>query len=136
MINVTVEELCEQLDAAKRAEDAAKAKRVKLEMLVAEQLECDRDASKTHKLDGWKVGIKRPVNRRLDVKAWDRVKGDVPEELWPVAYKPSLDAKGCKWLAEHEPEVWARCAEAIAESDGKVAVTVTRIEAAEPAEGE
>ena len=125
---MNVEEMCQQLADAKRAEAAARDRRVEVELAIAAELACERDRSKTHKLDGWKVTLKRPVNRRLDVKAWDRIKGDIPEELRPVEYKPAINASGCKWLAENDPETWAKCAEAITETEGKVSVTVARLE--------
>lgn len=120
--------MCERLAEAKRAESRARDERVKIEEAIAAELECPVDGSKTHKLEGWKVTIKRPVNRRLDAEAWDRVKASIPPEWHPVEYKPSLSATGCKWLAKNEPEAWARCAEAITETEGKVSVTVARME--------
>ena len=123
-----VETLCERLEEAKRAEAKAKAERVELELAIAAELECASDSSRTHKLEGWNVTIKRPVNRRLDVEAWDRIKDSITEDLWPVEYKPSLSATGCKWLRKNDPEAWAKCAEAITETEGKVSVTVARLE--------
>ena len=121
-------ELCEALASAKAAEKAARDERVKIELALCEIFECDERASRTHQIEGWKVAVKRPINRKIDAKAWERIKERVPEELRPVEYKPSVSAAGCTWLQENDPETWAVCAEAITESAGKPAVTVTRLE--------
>lgn len=122
----SIEDLCEELLRCKAAEEEARDRRVKAEVALSDLLECDRDASRTHTVaDGaYRVTVKRPVNRRLDVKAWDAIKDRLPQEVWPVVYKPALDDKGCRWLAQNDPSAWAICAGAVSESDGKVAVTV------------
>lgn len=127
----TVEDLCAELYEAKRVEDAAKKRRVKAELALAELLDCETGKSKTHTLEGWKATVKRPTSYKLDEAAWSAIAEDIPADRVPVKTRLSADARGCKWLAEHDPEVWAKCAQAIELREGKPAVTVTRIETEE-----
>lgn len=109
---------------AKRAETDAIAKRHAVEAELAAALECPGEGSKTHKLDGFKIIMTQPVTRKVDAKAWDMVKAQVPEGMQPVKVKLEADATGCKWLAKNEPDMWAKIARAFETKPGKIGVKV------------
>ena len=81
-------------------------------------------SSKTNHLDGYKITVKRPINRMIDGEAWAFVSGKIPIDLWPIRVKVEPDAKGCEWLRENRPELWAIAAEAITEKPGKAGFTI------------
>ncbi len=91
---------------------------------LLEEVESVEGGSKTTRKDGFKVVVKRPINRTIDGEAWERVKARIPVGLWPVRAKVEPDAKGCEWMARERPDLWAIAAEAITEKPGKPGFTV------------
>lgn len=119
-------ELFEQWLKAKRQEDDARRMRIELEMMIVDYYGCKDEGSQTHKEGDFKVTITGKVNRTLDAAAWDSVADKVPANLSPVAYKPSLDLKGLRYLQQNEPEVYRIVAEAITAKPGKPSIKVER----------
>ena len=109
---------------AKSAEETAKAMRLKIEADLAEALEAKDEGSITHKLDAHKVTLTQPVYRKLDQKMWGQVMYKIPEQLRPVKTKIEADAAGMKWLANNEPQMWAKVAPAFTTTKGKVGIKV------------
>ena len=91
---------------------------------LLEEVESVEGGSKTTRKDGFKVVVKRPINRTIDGEAWERVKDRIPVGLWPVRAKVEPDTKGCEWMARERPDLWAIAAEAITEKPGKPGFTV------------
>ena len=89
-------------------------------------LESVEGGSKTNHLDGYKITVRRPINRTIDGEAWELVKDRIPADLRPVRVKVEPDAKGCDWLRENRPELWAIAAEAITEKPGKAGFTIEK----------
>ena len=94
-------------------------------------LESVEGSSKTNHLDGYKITVKRPINRTIDGEAWELVKERIPADLRPVRVKVEPDSAGCTWLRENRPELWAIAAEAITEKPGKAGFTIESEEVAE-----
>ncbi len=94
---------------------------------LANRLEHPDEGSKTHQLDGYKVTITARVNRRIDAKKWHAIREGVPRTLWPVKDKLEADAKGCRYLAENNPEMWAVVAAAITETPGTPGLQVVEV---------
>jgi hypothetical protein len=112
---------------AKRAENAANAARIKIETQLAEALDVPSEGSKTHKIDGYKITLTQPVTRKLDVAAWQKVEHHVLPDLAPIKVKLEADATGCKWLAENDPSVWRKIADAFETKTGKIGVKVEEV---------
>lgn len=122
-----VEALCRDWLDAKREENAANAKRLKIEEQLVQALEIPEEGSKTHKMDGFKVTVTQPITRKLDVDAWAKVADKCPEGMRPVKVKLEADATGCKWLQNNEPQIWKKIAKAFETKPGKVGFKVEEI---------
>lgn len=97
---------------------------VEIESAMLECVESTEGGSKTNHIEGYKITVKRPINRTIDGEAWEAVKDKIPADLWPIKMKVEPDAKGCDWLRENHPDLWAIAAEAIREKEGKAWFTV------------
>jgi len=91
-------------------------------------VESTEGGSKTNNVDGYKITVKRPINRTIDGEAWERIKDRIPTDLHPIRVKVEPDAKGCDWLRENRPELWVVAAEAITEKPGKAGFTVEEVD--------
>lgn len=121
------EALCAELLEAKRAEAVANKRRIEIETQLAQCFDVPQEGSKTHKLDSYKITLTQPVLRKLDAKAWELVKGNIPDNLHPVKVKIEADATGCKYLAANEPALWAKVAKAFESKPGKIGVKVEAV---------
>ena len=65
-----IEALCRDWLDAKRQENAANKRRIEVEEQMAQALDVPDEGSKTHKLEGFKVTVTQPVERKLDEAAW------------------------------------------------------------------
>lgn len=95
-----------------------------IEAELLNSIESMEGGTKTNHLDGYKIVVKRPINRTIDGEKWEKVKDRIPSEYWPIKIKTEPDAKGCEWLAAEKPELWLIAAEAITEKPGKPGFTV------------
>lgn len=111
----------------KQQEELARNNRITVEQQIIDEYGCKDEGSQTHKPDGYKVTITGKVNRTLDAAAWGSVADKVPANLSPVQYKPSLDARGLKYLKSNEPEIYRIVAEAITAKPGKPSVKVEKV---------
>lgn len=126
-MTTNVEALCRDWIEAKREENAANAKRLKIEEQLAQAVDVPDEGSKTHKLDGFKVTVTQPITRKLDADVWAKVEQHCPEEMRPVKVKIEADATGCKWLANNEPQIWKKVAKAFETKPGKIGFKVEEI---------
>lgn len=120
--------LYEEWLSAKAEEDAARQRRIDLESDIVAEHGCKDEGSATHHADGYKITITGRMNRTLDRAAWESIAPDIPENLRPVEYKPSLDVKGLRYLQQNEPALYAKAAEAITAKPGKAAVKIEKEE--------
>jgi len=56
------------------------------------------------------------------------VKDRIPTALHPIKVKIEADAAGMKWLANNDPDMWAKVAEAFETRPGKIGVKVWRVQ--------
>lgn len=119
-----IDQLAAILTKAKEAEESARNERIKAEESLIALLGCKSEGSQTTKGEFYKVTVTGKINRILDVAAWDSVKAHVPEKFHPIKYKPEIDIKGLKWLAEHEQGIYATVCQAISAKPGKPSVTL------------
>lgn len=115
--------MAEWLDA-KAAEQKAQALRYKIEAEITAAFEAKPEGAITHKTEAYKVTLTQPVTRKVDVLMWEVVKHHLPEALRPVKIKVEADAAGMKWLANNEPDLWAKVAKAFETKPGKIGVKV------------
>ena len=121
---MSVKVLAKRWTTAKDMIRDLQAELIEIEGLLLGEVESVEGSSKTNHIDGYKITVKRPINRTIDGEAWELVKERIPADLRPVRVKIEPDAKGCDWLRENRPELWAIAAEAITEKPGKAGFTV------------
>lgn len=112
---------------AKRAERKANRARLIIEQQIGEALDYRSEGSQTHNLEKYKVTLTQPVSRKLDPNVWESVKTGCPYLLHPVKAVFSADATGCKYLANNEPEIWAKIAPAFTTRPGKLQIKVEEL---------
>jgi hypothetical protein len=108
--------------------DSLKKELQDIENELLDIVEYNANGSKTTRLEGYKVTVKCPINRTIDGYKWEEVKDSIPAEMWPIKIKVEPDAKGCTWLQENRPDLWAVAAAAITEKPGKPGFTIEREE--------
>lgn len=126
-MTTNLEALCRDWIEAKREENVANAKRLKIEEQLAQAVDVPDEGSKTHKIDGFKVTVTQPITRKLDTDVWAKVEQHCPTALRPVKIKFEADATGCKWLQNNEPTVWRKIAKAFESKPGKIGFKVEEV---------
>jgi hypothetical protein len=110
---------------AKQKELKAIEERVKLAEQIAAQLESKEEGSTTHKVNNYKVCIKKTINRRVDWEEFNQL--SLGRENIPVKIKQELDEPGLKWIRENEPEYYKQLCTCITARPGRVAVEITEL---------
>ncbi len=131
LTNRTAETVASEILAARKALAAAQAVLDGLTSEITDMLDerpADAEGSKTFNLDGFRVEVKRAMNRKTDDKGIDAIAALKLGELTPLKTKVELDQTGLKYLRNNEPAVYARVAKFIEAKPAKVAVTVSRID--------
>ena len=105
---------------AKRDEKKANMRRLDIEAQLAEALEIKSEGASTTHIEGYKITATQPVTRKVDVKRWQELQNAIDPAMWPVKWKLEADATGCKYLANNEPELWAKIADAFEAKPGKI----------------
>lgn len=130
--NRTSEDIADDLLVAKKMEDEAKKLRVELEVELIAALGDPGEASKSHRLNGFKVELKGAVNRKVDWEILDAVVATLEREepffMAPIKVKRELDETYFKRLYKDQPGVYARLAKGVTATPGKTGVTVSRTE--------
>lgn len=119
-----LQHLAELWREAKRDEDDAKQARIAIEQQIINVTGCKEEGSQTHKAGDWKITVTGKLNHTLDQAAWESIAPNIPEELRPVEYKPTLDTKGLRYLESNNPDVYQSVCEAIVTKPGKPSVEV------------
>lgn len=101
-----LEKLCIDWLAAKNAERSANQKRVEVEEKIIAITGKKDEGSKTHEVDGFKINVAGKLNRKMDWEEWQRIRGNIPETLWPVKTRMELDDVGVKYLQNNEPDYY------------------------------
>lgn len=131
LINRTPEIVANDIMTAKRLLKQAQDRLDELQAEIVDMLDerpADAEGSKTFTIDGFKVEVKRAMNRKTDEKGIDAIAGLKLGELTPLKTKIELDQTGLKYLRNNEPQVYARVAKFIEAKPAKVSVTVSRID--------
>ena len=120
--------LAERWMLAKRDEQAANARRLKLEgEIIAALAFTKQEGQQTFKpFAGVAITLKAALNRKLDFAAWDAtIAAQFPADLVPIKTKRELDATGVKWLEKNRPDLYALLVPALTTTPAKIAVEVT-----------
>ena len=113
----------------KKAEDDAKIERIKIEEEMINFLETKAEGSVTTSLeDKTKITVKTGFSRKLDLKAWEKVKQKIVPEVRPIKTKIELDDPALKKLKEKQPLVYNTISEAITVTPSKPNFTIKKEE--------
>lgn len=132
LINRTTETVADDILAARKTLQRAQNVLDDLQDELVAMIDtraADDEGSKTYTLDGFKVEVKRSLNR----KPFDKTSIDVIAKLGlgqmtPLKVETKLDDTGIKYLKANEPTIYAKIARHITAKPAKVGVTVTRTE--------
>lgn len=109
---------------AKKAENEANKIRVAIEQKMLAHIEARTEGAVTTEAGEFKVTAEFKLSRSIDWDKWDAIREQVPERLRPVKWKRELDATGCKYLENNEPQIYALIAPCITVKPAKVGFTV------------
>ena len=113
----------------KKAEDNAKTERIKIEEEMINFLETKAEGSATTTLeDNTKITVKTGFSRKLDLKAYEKVKQKIVPEVRPIKTKIELDVPALKKLQEKQPLVYNTISEAITVTPSKPNFTIKKEE--------
>ena len=122
-----VESLARDWMTAKHDENEAKKARLNVEGQLIEALGAKQEGAETHTIGNYKVTLTGKLTRSMDADVWEKVKNNIPDDLWPVATKVSVDIKGMKWLQENDTATWKNISAAFATKPAKTAVAVKEV---------
>ena len=127
---MNIEQLAADLEAAKRTEKAATEARVAVELLLADAVGRPDEGSKTVKHGDVKITVTQKINRKLDVKGYLTIVGQIPEHLRPVTFAEThkIDDAGVRYLKQKEPGLFKVLAKVLTETLAKPSVKVERVE--------
>ena len=119
-----IEKLAADWIEAKKAETLAKTQRTAIEDQLTEALDVKIEGATTYQVGPYKVTLTGKQTRSMDAEVWNQVKDRIPENMWPVKVSTTVDATGCKYLADIAPDIWAKISEAFTTKPAKPAVAV------------
>ena len=113
----------------KKAEDAAKKKRIEVEQQIESVYGNFEGDSKTFKEDdiGFKINLKKNVSIKLDQEQYISIRSGIPENLRPEKIKFDLDKTGFAYLKENNPEIYKMVSNCVEEKPGKTTIKVEKI---------
>ncbi len=131
-INRTPEIVASEWLAAKKAMTAAQAAVDALAEEIIGLVDTARTAedegSKTYTLDGFKVEVKRAMNRKAVKGGIEAIQALNLGNITPLKTKVELDDTGIKYLKNNEPKAYAKVAKFIESKPSKIGVSVTRVD--------
>lgn len=121
----TLEQLVDELIAAKAVETKANNDRIAIEKKLIDMLPAKEEGASTTQLaNGLKVTITGKLSYKADMAALQEICAKLPEEFRPIKTEVKLDETGAKFLRANEPAIWAKLAKAITVKAAKTAVEV------------
>jgi hypothetical protein len=109
---------------AKKEEAEANKRRIAIEAQMLALIEAKPEGAATVEAGMFKVTAEFKLSRSIDWDKWDAIRERIPERLRPVKWKRELDATGCKYLENNEPEIYALIAPCITVKPAKTGITV------------
>lgn len=121
----TLEQLVDELIAAKALESRANKDRIAIEEKIVALVGAKEEGAQTTELDsGMKVTITGKLSYKADMAALQEICAKLPEEFRPIKTEVKLDETGAKFLRANEPAIWAKLAKAITVKAAKTSVEV------------
>lgn len=131
-INRTPEIVASEWLAAKKALTAAQAAVDALATEIVGMVDATRsdedEGSKIYTLDGFKVEVKRAMNRKAVKGGIEAIQALNLGNITPLKTKVELDDTGIKYLKNNEPKAYAKVAKFIESKPSKIGVSVTRVD--------
>ena len=122
-----VDLLAFELSKAKKLEASAREKRVQIEEQLIELMGVREEGATTNEGNFFKVTTTGKLTRKLDVKAFNQIAGQLGEHA-PVKTTVSLDVRKCKTLAVEEPALYQlMCETCIETKPAKTSVAVVEV---------
>ena len=115
-----------ELAKAKKLEASAREKRVQIEQQLIEAIGAKEEGATTQAGNFFKVTTTGKLTRKLDVKAFNQIAGQLGEHA-PVKTTVSLDVRKLKKLAVDEPVMFNMMLDVIETKPAKTAVTVVEV---------
>jgi hypothetical protein len=109
---------------AKKDEADANKRRIAVELEMLALIELKPEGATTTEAGMFKVTAETKLTRSIDWEKYDGIREQIPERLRPVKFKRELDATGCKYLENNEPQIYALIAPCITTKPAKTAITV------------
>tara|TARA_R100000808_G_scaffold23298_1_gene51545 strand:- start:40 stop:447 length:408 start_codon:yes stop_codon:yes gene_type:complete len=121
-----IDHLAFELAKAKELEASAREKRVEAEQRLIEAIGAKEEGATTQTGNYFKVTTTGKLTRKLDVKAFNQIAGQLGEHA-PVKTTVSLDVRKLKKLAVDEPALFSMMLDVIETKPAKTAVTVVEV---------
>ena len=116
-----------ELAKAKELEASAREKRVQIEQKLIEAIGAKEEGATTQTGNYFKVTTTGKLTRKLDVKAFNQIAGQLGEHA-PVKTTVSLDVRKLKTLAVDEPALYQlMCQTCIETKPAKTSVAVVEV---------
>ena len=116
-----------ELAKAKELEASAREKRVQIEQELIEAIGAKEEGATTQSGNFFKVTTTGKLTRKLDVKAFNQIAGQLGEHA-PVKTTVSLDVRKLKTLAVDEPALYQlMCQTCIETKPAKTSVAVVEV---------
>lgn len=119
-----LDQLAQTWRELKAAEDDFRKRRIEAEQAILAAVGVKEEGTTTEKTAFFKVTTTGKLTRSLDAAAWESVRGDFPDALAPVTYKPALDLRQLRALEKANPALYAKACECITTKPAKPAVSV------------
>ena len=115
-----------ELAKAKKLEASAREKRVQIEQQLIDAIGAKEEGATTQAGNFFKVTTTGKLTRKLDVKAFNAIAGQLGEHA-PVKTTVSLDVRKLKTLAVDEPTLFSMMLDVIETKPAKTSVTVVEV---------
>jgi hypothetical protein len=121
----------EELAAARVAEDAANARRLRAEAAVLVCLgKLPEEGTHKEQLGPWQLVITTSIRRTVDAEALAAIAPRIPEAIGRrlIRWKPDLQMRELRYVQSNEPEIYALLAQVITAKPAKPSIKLERQE--------
>lgn len=121
----TLDDLVDELIAAKALESKANKDRVAIEEKIIALIGAKEEGAQTTDLaNGMKVTVTGKLSYKADMAVLQEICAKLPEQYRPIKTEVKLDETGAKFLRANEPAIWAKLSKAITVKPAKTSVEV------------
>ena len=97
---------------------------IRMAILKHPDVQAQREGSLSERHGRFKITTTARMNRKVDIKEYEKIKDQIPEGLSPFVYTLTIDKQRLKALEQANPELHLHCCRAIEETPGKVGVSI------------